>query len=207
MGVQTHHSLNNETKEPMAFTLKYATPSAWVETVLKDFDLFLLDHASAEKKASGMAINMLSHYPDRTELVKAMTDLAIEELNHFREVTKLIHARNLNIGTDSKDPYINRFRKAIRKGSGAYMLDQLLLASIVEARGAERFRLVAEALEVGALKDFYTAIYRSEQRHQNLFIDLAKIYLPASEVEQRLEELLQIEADIVADLPLRAALH
>ena len=191
----------------MAFTLKYATPPSWTEAVLEDFDNFLLDHASCEKKASGMAINLLSHYPDRTELVKAMTDLAIEELNHFREVTKLIHKRNLVLGTDSKDPYINQFRKAIRRGSDEYMLDQLLIASIVEARGAERFGLIGDALENGPLKEFYIAIHKSEKRHQDLFIELAKQYLPIADVEQRLEELLNIEADLVEKLPDRAALH
>ena len=191
----------------MTFILKYVTPISWTETVLEDFDQFLLDHASCEKKASGMAINLLSHYPDRTELVKAMADLAIEELNHFREVTRLIHKRNLTLGTDSKDPYINQFRKSIRRGSDEYMLDQLLIASIVEARGAERFGLIGDALESGPLKDFYVAIHQSERRHQDLFIDLAKQYLPVADVEQRLDELLDIEADLVAKLPDRAALH
>ncbi len=46
---------------------------------MADFDSFLLDHAAAEKKASGMAVSMLSHYPDRVELVAAMADLAVEE--------------------------------------------------------------------------------------------------------------------------------
>lgn len=191
----------------MTFNLKYPTPPSWTEAVLEDFEQFLLDHASCEKKASGMAINLLSHYPDRTELVKAMTELAIEELNHFRQVTKLIHERNLQLGTDSKDPYINQFRKSIRRGSDEYMLDQLLIASIVEARGAERFGLIADALEPSSLKDFYVAIHKSERRHQDLFIDLAKRYLPAADVETRLEELLEIEAAIVAELPARAALH
>ncbi|MBV1916121.1 MAG: tRNA-(ms[2]io[6]A)-hydroxylase [Pseudomonadales bacterium] len=191
----------------MTFTLKHATPLSWTETVLEDFDQFLLDHASCEKKASGMAVNLLSHYPDRAELVTAMTNLAIEELNHFREVTKLIHARGLALGTDSKDPYINRFRKAIRRGSDEYMLDQLLIASIVEARGAERFGLISQALDAGPVKEFYIAITKSEQRHKDLFIELAKQYLPAADVEQRLEELLDIEAAIVAELPDRAALH
>ena len=154
-----------------------------------------------------MAVNLLSHYPDRTDLVKAMTDLAIEELNHFRQVTKLIHQRGLALGTDSKDPYINQFRKSIRRGTDEYMLDQLLIASIVEARGAERFGLIGEALEEGPLKEFYEAIHHSEKRHQELFITLAKRYLPAAEVDKRLQQLLEVEAQIVASLPARAALH
>ena len=53
--------------------------------VLADFDAFLQDHASAEK-ASGMALSIVSHYPDQPTLVQAMVDLAVEELNHYKEV-------------------------------------------------------------------------------------------------------------------------
>ena len=76
-------------------TLQYNTPPEWTETVLADFDRFLLDHAAAEKKASGMAMSMVSHYPDKVDIVKTMTDLAVEELVHFKQVVKLIIARGL----------------------------------------------------------------------------------------------------------------
>ena len=174
---------------------------------MDDFDSFILDHAAAEKKASGMAISMLSHYPDRTELVIAMADLAIEELTHYREVVKWIHSRGLITAADEKDQYIIEFRKVIRKESEAYLLDRLLTASIIEARGAERFALVAEALEPSPLKKFYQSIARSEERHFELFLALAKKYIGESIVEQRWNELLDIEAGIVASLPIRAALH
>ena len=99
--------------------LRYATPAAWTDAVMADFDSFLLDHATAEKKASGMAISMLSHYPDRMELVAAMADLAVEELTHYREVVKWIHQRGL---TDRAGPariptwwpFANRFARAAR---------------------------------------------------------------------------------------------
>lgn len=187
--------------------LRYPTPAAWTELVLADMDSFLIDHAAAEKKASGMANSMLSHYPDRAELVTAMIDLSIEEMMHFREVVKIMHQRGLVLQADSKDAYINEFRKVIRKGTEAYFLDRLLVGSIIEARGCERFGLIAAALEPGELKDFYLAITDSEDKHDSLFEDLAKLYFPAAEVEQRMSQLLDIEADIVAKLPLRAALH
>ena len=76
---------------------------------MSNFDSFLLDHAAAEKKASGMAMSMLSHYPDKVELVMAMADLAIEELSHYREVVKWIHRRGLLTAADKKDPYIIAF--------------------------------------------------------------------------------------------------
>ena len=187
--------------------LRYNTPAAWTESVLADFDSFLLDHATAEKKASGMAISMLSHYPDRTELVSAMADLAIEELTHYREVLKWIHQRGLVTGPDQKDPYVVAFRKSIRQGREVYLMDRLLTASIIEARGAERFALVAAALDGGPLKKFYQSIARSEERHFELFLHLAERYLDTGAIEQRWDELLDIEAALVASLPIRAALH
>ncbi len=187
--------------------LIFATPAAWTETVLEDFDSFLLDHAAAEKKASGMAISMLSHYPDRVELVTAMADLAVEELTHYREVVKWIHRRGLLTAADTRDPYVGEFRKSIRQGTEEYLLDRLLTASIIEARGAERFALVGSALENGQLQRFYQSIARSESRHYELFLDLARLYVDHDTVSTRWRQLLRIEADIVAALPLRAALH
>lgn len=187
--------------------LRHPTPDAWTEAVMADFDSFLLDHAAAEKKASGMAISMLSHYPDKVELVAAMADLAVEELTHYREVVKWIHRRGLLTAADRKDPYVLAVRAAIRKGREAYLLDRLLTASIIEARGAERFALVAQALPAGPLQKFYQSIARSEARHFELFLDLAHQYLPAPQIAQRWDELLDIEAGIVAALPIRAALH
>ena len=188
-------------------TLRYPTPVAWVEAVLSDFDTFLLDHAAAEKKASGMAISMLSHYPDRAELVLAMSDLAIEEMVHFRDVIKLMQSRGLALAPDTKDTYINSFRKHMRKGSDVYFLDRLLVGSIVEARGCERFGLIAEALPPGDLKKFYLAITESEKRHDDLFLKLAYQYFEQDVVDQRLDTLLDAEAEIVKQLPIKAALH
>jgi tRNA-(ms[2]io[6]A)-hydroxylase len=86
-------------------------------------------------------------------------------------------------------------------------LDRLLTASIIEARGAERFALVAQALEDPPLKKFYQSIARSEERHYELFLELAKKYAAPSIVDKRWDELLDIEAEIVAGLPIQSALH
>ena len=188
-------------------TLGFITPTDWTKAILADFDAFLLDHAAAEKKASGMAVSMLSHYPDRLELVSAMAELAVEEMTHYREVVKIIHSRGNITTKDEKDPYVNQFRKALRKGSEEYFLDRLLIGAIIEARGAERFSLVAKALEPGAMKNFYDSITRSEQRHLDLMVDLAYLYFDEPQVSARLQELIAIEADICAQLPFRAALH
>ncbi len=187
--------------------LMFSTPAAWAETVLADFDVFLCDHASAEKKASGMAVNMISHYPDRTRLVCVMAELAIEELSHYREVIRLIHERGQILAGDVKDPYVLALRKSIRQGTGEYLLDQLLVGGIIEARGAERFSLLAECLPAGKLQRFYSAIASSERRHHRLFFDLADAYFACDEVNLRAAQLAVIEAQVCAGLALRPALH
>ena len=187
--------------------LKVPTSPAWTEAVLQDFDSFLRDHANCERKASGSAMNMISHYPDRAELVAAMIDLAREELEHFAGVCGHMASRGLILGPDRKDPYVRRLSQEYRKGSAEYFLDRLLVAGILEARGCERFGLVAAALPAGPLKIFYRDIARSEVRHQDLYLRLARLYFDETEVETRLEELLGAEAQIVADLPPCAALH
>lgn len=175
--------------------------------MLANFDTFLMDHAAAEKKASGMAMSMVSHYPDRPELVSAMTDLAVEELTHFREVVRLIQARQLQLVADEKDRYVGQIRDKIRQGTDVYLLDRLISAAVIEARGAERFGLIAKAIKDPELQRFYQAIARSESRHYALFIDLAYLYFDRATVDARWQEFLSMEAEILSALPIRAALH
>jgi tRNA-(ms[2]io[6]A)-hydroxylase len=187
--------------------LKAPTPPAWTAAVLADTDAFLLDHAANERKASSSAMALVAHYPDRSELVERCIALAIEELQHFGQVHAHIHERGLLLGPDTRSAYLQRLRKEFREGSDAYFLDRLLTAAIVEARGCERFGLVAAGLPAGQLKDFYRDLARSEVRHQELYIELARLYFPADAVAARLEELLEVEALVMAELPVRAALY
>lgn len=189
------------------YELQAQTDPRWIQTVLEDFDRFLLDHAACERKASALAMSLVAHYPDRPQLVTAMTDLAIEELAHFREVMKQISARGLVMGPDEKDPYVNRLRRHVRGTPEHYLLDRLLMFSIVERRGTERFGLLASALEDRQLADFYDRLARAEARHYTTFVELAREYFPVAMVTERLRELLGIEAQIVAELPLRPAVH
>lgn len=205
MSIQSANSLPASQDDDNPLVL--ASPHAWIDEVMADFDCFLLDHAAAEKKASGMALSMVSHYPDRPELVTAMTELAVEEMVHFREVVKWVQARGLQLAPDQKDPYVLGMRGLMRQGSDVYLLDRLLTAGLIEARGAERFALVAEALEPGDLKTFYRSIARSEERHYTLFLRLAAQYFSQDEIAQRWQELREAESNIMSSLPIRSLLH
>lgn len=183
------------------------TSRAWLDAVLSDFGRFLQDHASCEKKASGMALSIASHYPDRTGLLHAMADLAVEELSHYREVLHLLSKRGLAPGADARDPYVRAMNQLIRRGPDHYLMDRLLSAAIIERRGSERFEMIADALNDEADKRLYRAIAASEVRHWQLFVRLAEENCDSTAVARRLPELIAAETRIVADLPLRPALH
>ncbi len=183
------------------------SPSAWLDVVLDNFDDFLRDHASCEKKASGMAMSVASHYPDQPELLTAMVDLAVEELNHYREVVRLMLSRGIFPGPDAKDPYVNALNQHIRRGPENFLLDRLVTGAVIERRGAERFSLIAEAVAAEDLRKFYRGIATSEDRHWLLFLDLAHQYCPTDQVQQRFAQLSKIEGQIMLQLPITANLH
>lgn len=187
--------------------LRSETDPAWVDVVQGDFDAFLLDHAACERKASATALKLVSHYSDRTLLVRTLIPFAQEELEHFARVMAVVLERGLTTRPDEKDPYVGALMGLIERGPEQYFLDRLLVLGIVEARGCERFGLVAEALEPGPLKEFYRDITRSEARHHGVFVRLAREYFPQVRVQARLDELLDQEAAIVRALPLRPAVH
>ncbi len=190
-----------------ALPLKSKSSDAWLDTVLTNFDAFLIDHAANERKASSMAMSMVAHYPDKNRLLEVMIDLALEELNHFRQVVKLVRKRGLTLAPDEKDPYVNQLRGSIRRGRQHYFLDRLLSAAVIEARGAERFALVADHIDNEELKSFYATLAKSEAGHHLLFIELANHYFNVDEVKARLNDWLTMEKKIIEELPIRARLH
>lgn len=187
--------------------LLVATPPEWVQTILDDFDAFLADHANCERKASALAMSLVVKYPECEAIVPALIDIAREELEHFAQVHALMRARGVALVKDEPDPYVNALIALMRSGRRARLLDRLLVSSVVECRGAERFRIVADALEDPALAGFYTALWKAETKHGHQFVDMALRCFPAEEVYPRLEALMAAEAAIVERLPWRASLH
>ena len=194
----------------MKFSLDMAcaSPDAWLEAVMQDFDSFLQDHADCERKASAMAMSFVAKYPDRTEIIPELIETAQEELEHFRDVYKIMESRGITLRHEIQaDEYVNKLLKQCRSGRFERFIDRLLLASVVECRGAERFRMIYEALPAGDLKKFYHQLWASEAKHGNIFVVMALNYAPEDEVYKRLRELVAAEAPILQALPIRAALH
>ena len=186
-----------------------STPPQWVRTVLADFPSFLQDHADCERKASAMAMSFVAKYPDRSEIIPELIETALEELGHFQQVYSHMAKRGIRLAKDMiEDPYIKALLEQCRTDPLNRFLDRLLLASIIECRGAERFRLVWAALERDAeLKEFYHQLWVSEAKHGNIFVKMALNYFAKERVYSRLQELNEAEGKIIQCLKLRPALH
>jgi tRNA-(ms[2]io[6]A)-hydroxylase len=195
-------------KEAALVTLASASDAAWLAAVMADFDGFLQDHANCERKASAMAMSFVSKYPDRVEIVPQLIETALEELNHFRQVVQVLMRRGIALPHHiDKDPYVKALMEHCRHTTMERFLDRLVVAAVVETRGAERFRLVAEALEERELQRFYEVLWRSEARHGDIFIEMARHYFEEAAIQERLAFFVQQEAVILAGLTPRAALH
>ncbi len=179
----------------------------WAAHCISNFDRFLQDHAACERKASATGITLVVRYPDRTHILQPLIKFSQEELLHFAEVVKLLQMRSLTLLPDEKNPYVNALLALIRKGRDEEFLDRLLCVGIIEARGCERFRKIANSSPDESIRQFYTKLANAEDRHHELFIKLAKKYFSDATIRLRLDQLLNCEKDILDGLPLRAAVH
>jgi len=193
----------------LSLDLAAASSPEWVNTVMSNFPAFLQDHADCERKASAMAMSFVAKYPDRVEIIPELIETAVEELGHFQQVYAHMAKRGIQLAKEmTQDPYIQSLLNLCHSDPISRFLDRLLLASIIECRGAERFRLVWEALENGPeLKEFYHHLWASEAKHGNIFVKMALCYFKEDQVYARLNELNQAEGRIIQSLKLRPALH
>lgn len=191
----------------LTLDLTWATPPEWASYILENFDEFLIDHANCERKASALAMSFVVRYADRVEMIPALIELAREELEHFEQVYTVMEARGLRLAPDTKDPYVNALIALCRSRGPERFLDRMLVSSIVETRGAERFRLIHEALQDPQLKGLYQSLWACEAKHGNLFVNMALKYFPEQELYDRLEELLRAEGEITRNLEWRPSLH
>src|SRR5947208_9660491 len=76
-------------------SLHMPTPERWLAQVEDHLDELLIDHAHCEKKAAGVAMNLLFAYVDRLELVSALSAIVQEELSHFHLVLDLLERRDI----------------------------------------------------------------------------------------------------------------
>ena len=189
--------------------LKLPTDPRWVNIVEKNIDEILIDHAYCELKATSTAISLINSFPEYTELVTEMVALVKEEISHFKLVQDKLLSRNIELGRDRKDEYVIELQKFFPKGGSrtTQLVHRLLYAGLIEARSCERFRLLSEQLTDPELAKFYRDLMVSEANHYTMFLNFARKYGDRKEVDQKWQDLLQYEAEIMEKLSKEASIH
>jgi tRNA-(ms[2]io[6]A)-hydroxylase len=187
--------------------LKQPTSLAWVELAIANLDTVLLDHSHCERKAAGVALNLMFRYPSNTQLVRQLTAIAREELEHFEQVNQWLERRGVPLAALSSPPYGGAMKAQVRPQEPQRLLDSLLMAGLIEARSHERLGLLAMHCPEPELAEFYHSLMASEARHYGIYWVLADTYFERSVVTQRLEELAVVESQVLEVLHPEPRMH
>jgi tRNA-(ms[2]io[6]A)-hydroxylase len=185
--------------------LQLPTDPRWVNLAEKSLEDILTDHAYCEQKAATTCISLIQRYSNKEKVVTELSPIVTEEWGHFRLVLAELHKRNLPLGKQRKDEYVNALLLFQKKGGHIddRFLDQMLTMALIEARSCERFKRLSEGLQDEYMKRFYRRFMESEAGHYTLFITLAETYIDKDKVRNRWNEWLEYESDIMKNLEVR----
>ena len=182
-------------ENPTARVKWLAGPSsaAWLAAANARPDLLLIDHAHCERKAAGVALQLMFRYPSDTALAEALSPLAREELEHFELVLQVLERRGIALRPLAAPAYGATLAAAVRRQEPQRQLDALLVAGLIEARSHERMALLAAHAEDPELRELYGELLASEARHFGLYWVLAEERHGREATVARLEALAQLE--------------
>ncbi|MBD2260444.1 tRNA isopentenyl-2-thiomethyl-A-37 hydroxylase MiaE [Pseudanabaena sp. FACHB-2040] len=192
---------------PTIKLLETPTAPAWLEQALGNLNTILLDHSHCERKAAGVALNLMFRYPSSEKLVRTLTGIAQEELTHFEQVNQWLERRGIALRALAPSPYGAGLKAQIRRHEPERMLDGLLVSALIEARSHERLGLLAQHCPEPELARFYRGLMASEARHYGAYWVLATHYFERSEVESRLTALAVVESELLSTLHPEPRIH
>lgn len=185
---------DNDLLEEMFQFLPCRTPELWVQQAIENLDILLIDHAQCEKKAASTAMNLMYRYVDRPDLLKKMSQLAREELLHFEQVVGILEERGIRYEHISAARYASGLREHVRKGKDE-LIDILIIGAFIEARSCERFMALIPHLD-DALAKYYRSLVRSEGRHYQDYLLLAKMYAEEP-IDDRIAFFAAVEKELI----------
>lgn len=190
------------------FKLRLLTDPRWANIAEGNLEEILTDHAWCEQKATTNAITIITMCPEYPEIVTELLKIAQEELEHFQMVHEIIKKRGYEFGRERKDDYVGQLFKFIVQGTRKeYIIDRMLFAAMIEARSCERFRVLTENIKDEELKTFYKDLMICEAGHYTTFIGFARQLGDAEKVNQRWEEWLDYEAEIIKSYGKKETIH
>jgi len=182
------------------------TPEQWIKNALDNQGLLLLDHANCEKKAASTALNLMFRYVGDFDMMHKMSRLAREELRHYEQVMQIMEKRSIAYEQITPGRYAGELRKLVRTHEPARYIDTLIIGAIIEARSCERFAKLAPYLD-DELKDFYLSLLKSESRHYEDYLKLAKRAAAGVDITERVSVFLNLEKKLIESVDEEFRFH
>ncbi len=187
----------HELAAPVLGFLHCPTPKAWLEKAKDNLDILLVDHAHCERKAASTGLNLLARYPDRKELLSAVSQLIREEVLHFEQVSELMEKRGVDFKHLKASDYASSLFKYVRQDEPDRLVDTLIVGAIIEARSCERFFALSDGSWVDEeLSQYYRYLLKSESRHFEDYLSLAEQY-SGEDISDRCKFFLEKEAGFI----------
>ena len=180
--------------------LRSESTQRWLSQVDEHLPEILIDHAHCERKAASTAMNLMNSYTENRQLCVEMTRIIEEELEHYHMVMDVLDKRKIAFKRLASGHYGRELNALTRGQEPERAVDRLLIASLIEARSCERFRLLADHVRErdGELADFYAGLFESEARHHTTYVKLAEQFAARQTVLERLDQLSEQETAIIA---------
>ena len=172
--------------------LKNKTSEEWINLAISNPMEILLDHAHCERKAAGVALQLMFRYVNEPGLSEVLSPLAREELEHFEKVLSILNERGRKLQKLAPPPYGAILAKNISKDEPKRMLDSFLVAGLIEARSHERMSLLSIYYPDVELRNLYADLLKSEARHFGIYWKLADERFERNSLTSRLEELAKV---------------
>ena len=189
--------------------LQSQSTQRWLSQVDENLPEVLIDHAHCERKAATTAMNLMNSYTEDRQLCVEMTRIVEEELEHYHMVMEVLDQRGITFRRLQSGHYGRELNTLVRNREPHRAVDRLLIASLIEARSCERFRLLAEHIRQRdpQLAEFYAGLFESEARHHTTYVQIAEHFAPRDEMMKRLDQLSEQESAIIAKGSPLARMH
>ena len=183
------------------------TTDDWIDLAISNPMEILLDHAHCERKAAGVAIQLMFRYVSEPGLSEVLSPLAREELEHFERVLSILAARGRKLKKLASPPYAAILAKNISKDEPIRMLDSFLVAGLIEARSHERMTLLSIHSPDQELRGLYADLLKSEARHFGIYWKLADDRFDRNILTSRLDELARVESNALVEMHPEPRMH
>ena len=183
------------------------TSEDWINLAISNPMEILLDHAHCERKAAGVALQLMFRYVSEPGLSEILSPLAREELEHYERVLSILNSHGRKLQKLASPPYGAILARNICKDEPIRMLDSFLVAGLIEARSHERMTLLSIRSPDLELRNLYADLLKSEAKHFGIYWKLADERFDRNILISRLDALARVESDALVELHQEPRMH